>query len=126
MIPLGAVATWRFDWAADRYGVPVIFYAQLGLQAALWAAFNGRGAVVNASAGGHGSGWTSGWTSALGVALALDFLDPSLAREAFNEIHLQRTALFAEYGWTHLDGFGNAGVLVLSDRAWRFGLSLEF
>ena len=38
----------------------------------------------------------------------------------------RRTALFAEYGWTQLDGFGKSGVLVLTDHAWRFGLSVEF
>ena len=39
---------------------------------------------------------------------------------------IQRTSLFAEYGWTRLDDFHKSGTLILSDRAWRFGLSVEF
>ena len=39
---------------------------------------------------------------------------------------IQRTAAFAEYGWTRLDGFKSAGVMTLNDRAWRFGMSVEF
>jgi hypothetical protein len=126
VVPLGAVLTYRFDWAADRHNIPVIPYAQIGLQAALWASFNGRGDVVQTPDGGRGSGWTTGYTAALGVALSLDFLDPTLAREAYNEVRLQRTSLFAEYGWTELSSFGKSGAMILSDRAWRFGLALEF
>jgi len=131
VIPLSVVATYRFDWAADRLRIPIIPYAQVGLSAALWAAFNGRGDVVSTPAiegrtKGRGSGWTTGFTSAIGVALALDTLDSGLAREAYMDARIQRTSLFAEYGWTHLDGFGSKSQLVLSDRAWRFGLALEF
>ena len=51
---------------------------------ALWASFNGVGSVSKDpnSAGGTGSGWTWGYTTALGVAIALDALDPELSREA--------------------------------------------
>ncbi len=132
VLPFGVVGTYRFDWAADTFRVPLIPYAQLGLQAALWAAYNGRGQVTTRAGdaspgpGGRGSGWTTGYTTALGLAVPLDVLDPSLAREAYVDAHLQRTSLFAEYGWTHLSSFGKGGALILSDRAWRFGLSLEF
>ena len=57
---------------------------------------------------------------------ALDALDPDLSREAFEGTHIQRTSVFAEYGWTRLDGFHNGRALILSDRAWRFGLAMEF
>ena len=132
VIPFGLIGTYRLDYFADRFNFPIIPYAQLGLQAALWASFNGRGDVTTRSSdratgpGGRGSGWTTGFTTALGFALALDWIDPNLSREAYNDIHLQRTSLFAEYGWTNLNGFGKAGALTLSDRAWRFGLALEF
>ena len=132
VIPFGLIATYRFDYLADRYNVPIIPYAQIGLQAALWASFNGRGDVTTRASnadtnpGGRGSGWTTGYTTALGFALALDWLDPNLSREAYNDVHLQRTSLFAEYGWTNLTGFGSKTALTLSDRAWRFGLALEF
>jgi len=125
--PFGAVITYRFDELADRFRwLPVIPYAQAGLMAALWSSFNGRGDVSTRPGGGRGSGWSYGYTTALGVALSLDAIDAGLAREAFIDMGVQRTALFAEYGWTHLDDFHKAGSLILSDRAWRFGVSVEF
>ncbi len=127
--PMGAVATWRLDQLADRYRwFPLVPYAQAGLMTALWASYNGAGKVSKGSAAkpGHGSGWTYGYTAALGVALALDVIDPQLSNEAYVDLGLQRTSLFAEYAWTKLDDFGGGKALVLSDRQWRFGLSLEF
>lgn len=128
VVPFGLIATYRFDWLADRWErFPLIPYAQVGLQRALWASFSGTGAVSKDTVrGGRGSGWTNGYSTALGVAFALDALDPSLAREAYVDAGIQRTSLFAEYGWTRLDGFRKGGVLILTDRAWRFGLSMEF
>ena len=99
--------------------------------AALWSSFNGRGDVSKGdvstrTGGGRGSGWSYGYTTALGVALNLDAIDAGLAREAYIDMGIQRTAAFAEYGWTHLDDFRKGGSLILSDRAWRFGVSVEF
>jgi len=128
VFPFGLIATYRFDWLADRWErFPFIPYAQAGLMRALWVSYNGTGDVsydrVN---GGKGQGWTSGYTTALGIAVNLNAIDVELARAAYLETGIQRTSLFAEYGWTFLDGFGKHGSLILSDRAWRFGLSVEF
>jgi uncharacterized protein (TIGR03382 family) len=128
VIPFGLIATYRFDWLADRWArFPFIPYAQVGLMRALWASFNGTGGVsfdrVN---GGRGSGWTNGYTTALGIAINLNAVDLELAREAYMSTGIQRTSLFAEYGWTYLSGFNKRGSLILSDRAWRFGLAVEF
>jgi uncharacterized protein (TIGR03382 family) len=128
VLPFGVVATYRFDWLADRWEwFPVIPYAQAGVQRALWASFNGTGSVSRDSASGsRGSGWTWGYTTALGIALNLDALDPDLAREAYVDVGIQRTSIFAEYGWTRLDNFHSGKALILTDRAWRFGLAMEF
>jgi uncharacterized protein (TIGR03382 family) len=129
VIPIGLIATYRFDKLADMWPrFPIIPYAQAGLMRALWASFNGTGSVSKdpTGAGGNGSGWTFGYTTALGVAFALDALDPELSREAFQDTGIQRSSLFAEYGWTRLDGFHNGTSLILSDHAWRFGVALEF
>jgi len=127
VVPIGAILTYRFDWLADRYRwFPVVPYAQAGLQAALWSSYNGTGNVSTPSAGGRGSGWSYGYTTALGVAIDVGAIDASLAREAYLDMGIQRTSIFAEYGWTRLNDFGKSGALILSDRAWRFGLSMEF
>ncbi|MFL5412399.1 MAG: MXAN_2562 family outer membrane beta-barrel protein, partial [Myxococcales bacterium] len=127
--PFFAVVTYRFDVLADRFRyLPVIPYVQAGLGAGLWTSYNGRGEVSTrtGAGGGRGSGWTRGYCTAVGVAVSLDAIDPQLSREAFMDAGVQRTALFAEYGWTRLDGFRKSGVMILNDRAWRFGISVEF
>jgi MYXO-CTERM domain-containing protein len=125
--PFGAVVTYRFDELANSFRwLPVIPYAQAGLTAALWSSFNGRGDVSTRPTGGRGSGWSYGYSTALGVALSLDAIDPGLAREAYIDMGIQRTAAFAEYGWTRLDNFHKGGSMILTDRAWRFGVSVEF
>jgi len=128
VVPLGIVATYRFDWLADRWPrFPLIPYAQAGLMRALWASFSGTGAVSkDTTHGGRGSGWTYGYNTALGFALNLESVDPDLSREAYVDTSIQRTSLFAEYGWTRLDDFHKSGALILTDRAWRFGLAVEF
>jgi MYXO-CTERM domain-containing protein len=129
IMPVTAVVTYRFDEFADRYRwFPFIPYAQFGLGAALWSSYDGRGDISSnvGRGGGRGSGWTRGYTTALGIAVSLDAIDPQLAREAFIDMGVQRTAAFAEYGWTRLDNFRKGGAMVLSDRAWRFGVSVEF
>jgi len=68
----------------------------------------------------------AGVASILGFALALDAIDPELSREAYQDTGIQRSSIFAEYGWTNLDGFGSNKSLILSDHAWRFGVEMEF
>jgi hypothetical protein len=127
--PLGLRATWRYDALADRWRYfPLIPYAQVGLMAAGWVAYNGAGEVAHARPPdtGKGAGWTTGVTAALGVAVTLDAIDPIISNEAYVDLGLQRTSLFAEYGWTKLDSFGSNTALILTDRAWRLGLAVEF
>jgi hypothetical protein len=126
--PFGLVGTWRFDWLNYRWPrFPVVPYAQAGLMRALWTSYNGTHDVSHDPKNtGRGSGWSYGYTTALGFALTLDSIDPELAREAYLDTGIQRTSFFAEYGWTRLDNFHSSGGLILTDRAWRFGLALEF
>ena len=127
VFPFGLIATYRFDWLAERWErFPLIPYAQAGFMRALWVSYDGLHNVSTSSAGGRGSGWTSGYTTALGIALSLNSVDPALAREAYLDTGIQRTSLFAEYGWTYLSNFNSRGALILTDRAWRFGISVEF
>jgi MYXO-CTERM domain-containing protein len=128
VFPFGLIATYRFDWLADRWErFPFIPYLQAGLMRALWVSYNGRGGVSgNPTRGGRGSGWTNGYTTALGIAVNLNAVDLALAREAYVDTGIQRTSLFAEYGWTYLSDFHRGGALILSDHAWRFGVAVEF
>jgi uncharacterized protein (TIGR03382 family) len=125
--PFGLVATYRFDWLAQRWQrFPLIPYAQAGLATALWVSLDGTGDVSTSSSGGRGKGWTYGYTTALGAALSLNSIDPDLAHEAYLDTGIKRTSVFAEYGWTYLNDFHKSGALILSDRAWRFGFAVEF
>src|SRR5439155_665381 len=55
--PIGTVATYRFDYLADHWvRWPLIPYAQIGLQYALWTSRSGTGAVSSDTVrGGRGA-----------------------------------------------------------------------
>jgi hypothetical protein len=136
--PVGVEAQWRLDMFTDRFRwLPLIPYAKAGLMGGIWAIYSGNGDVASSASSsatpssaahtsGRGQGITYGYTTAVGCAIALDAIDPGISNEAYLDLGLQRTAVFAEYGWTRLDGFHSSGNLILTDRGWRFGLSLEF
>jgi hypothetical protein len=136
--PVGVEAQWRLDMFTDRFRwLPLIPYAKAGLMGGIWAIYSGNGDVASSASSsatpssaahtsGRGQGITYGYTTAVGCAISLDAIDPGVSNEAYLDLGLQRTSVFAEYGWTRLDGFHSSGNLILTDRGWRFGLALEF
>lgn len=130
MLPLQADITYRFDYAAIRWGVPLVPYARGGLTYALWWVLNGRGEIASAyGAGGDGRtgrGGTFGWHAAVGLQFLLDWIDTSVAREFDEEVGVNNSYLFAEVSFNQLNDFGSSESFDLSDRTVSFGLMFEF
>jgi hypothetical protein len=122
MIPTSAVLTYRFDYLADRFSVPLAPYAKLALERYNWW-------VTDGSSHTSRSGGTFGWSATAGLALQLDFFDPTLARELDRETGINHTYIFAEGRKTKVDDFGSSKSWDLSDNrdiSWAFGLLLVF
>jgi hypothetical protein len=124
VIPFFAEATLRVDALPNWTRIPLTPFARAGLDRWLWWVLSGEGTAK--ADGKKGDGWTNGWHVAGGLALLLDFFEPSSATKLDQQTGINNSYLFAELVLTSIDGFGGGGSLVLSDTTWDAGLSLEF
>jgi hypothetical protein len=122
MIPTSATLTYRFDYLADRFNVPLAPYGRLAFERYNWWVTNGTG-------GTSGYGATNGWSAAAGLALLLDFFDPTLARELDLDTGINHTYVFAEARKTKVNDFGSKKSWDLSDDgklSYAFGMMFVF
>ncbi len=121
IVPTSAVLTYRFDWVAERYPVPVAPYARVALERYNWWITDGAGHSAQ-------NGATNGWSAAAGVALLLDFFDRQASRELDRETGINHTYAFAEIENKRVDDFGSSKSWDLSDTrlSFSFGLLLVF
>jgi hypothetical protein len=123
VLPMRLTAVYRFDVLANQYHIPFVPYAELGfISEPWWTNKSGSTEVVN---GKTGSGVQWGWGFTLGLALQLDFLNPTYAREAREDSGIYHFYLFAEFNDDYVNDFGGNG-LNLSARYWTFGIAFEF
>jgi hypothetical protein len=125
LIPLAALLVYRMDEAANRWKIPLVPYAKIGLNYTIWTVTNGNGDVAW-SGNNKGQGGTMGWQAAIGLSLRLDFLDPSTARGFDSDSGVNHTYAFFEMA--HIDGSGlyRKDVLRVGDNTWFAGLMFEF
>ena len=130
LMPATLSVIYRFDWAAQRFGFPLIPYAKGGLSYVVWWMTNGRGEVANAydpdGVGRVGMGGTMGWHAGGGVQLLLDWFAPGMALVFDDESGVNNSYFFAEYMIHQVNDFGSATSLELSDEALSLGLMFEF
>jgi hypothetical protein len=125
LIPTAALLVYRLDWAAEQWRIPLVPYAKVGLNYTFWQIKDGNGRVPS-YLGGHGSGGTAGWQAAAGLALQLDFLDPSAARNLDIETGINHSYLFFEWNHVEATGLGMKDKLHLGDSRWVIGMMCEF
>lgn len=116
--PLALQAVYRADFLHERYGSPVVPFAKLGLDCAIWS-------VSNTASGSSTRGRTFGWNAAAGIALDLSFIDAEGMRTMDSETGVNGISLFGEVTHLGLDGFGSSSVLRLGDTTWVAGLMME-
>ena len=128
LIPLAVLLVYRLDEAAQRWKIPLVPYAKIGLNYTLWTVNDGGGNIpaYSGPGGGHGQGGTMGWQAAVGVSLLLDILDPSAARGFDADTGVNHTYAFFEFD--HVDGSGlyRKDALRVGDDTWFAGLMFEF
>ncbi|ABC83342.1 MXAN_2562 family outer membrane beta-barrel protein [Anaeromyxobacter dehalogenans] len=121
IIPTSLTLTYRFDWMAEQWHVPLAPYARLAAERYNWWVTDGRGKSVE-------SGATNGWSWTAGVALLLDVIDPGSARDLDRETGLNHTYLFFDVTQAKVDDFGSKKSWDLSnkDLAMAGGLMFVF
>jgi len=123
MIPLSVGVQYRYDWLKRSLHVPLVPYAKAGLDYWIW--FNDKGgSLSHNAAGAAGDGATWGFHGAAGLALNLDWLDPSSgslgAKSDFTGVYL-----FGEYSTYIANDFGKTDRLDASANIVWVGLSLD-
>ena len=123
VVPLRLLAVYRFDVAANRWGIPLVPYVKAGFVGIpFWVT---KGPDLERVNGEPASGMRFGYQVTGGMALQLDFLDRRFARDFDSGLGVNHSYLFAEFTLANVDNFGSRG-LVLSHRSWLFGLGLEY
>lgn len=124
-VPIRALLVYRFDWLYRKVHIPLIPFGKAGIAETLWWATNGSGSVGKFPDGGKASGGKLGYELAAGLSLALNWLDPPLARELDLDSGINGAYLTAQYLKITADNFGKQG-LNLSSHMWLFGIGFEF
>jgi hypothetical protein len=125
LIPLAALAIYRFDVLAEHWKIPLVPYGKIGLNYTLWKVTEGNGYTPTAG-GGRGAGGTLGWQAAVGISLQLDFIDASSARAFDSDVGVNHTYIFFELAHIDSSGLGQSGKLHVGDSTWFAGLMFEF
>jgi hypothetical protein len=123
VLPMRLMAVYRYDVLANRFHIPFVPYAQLGFVSYPW--WTNKGGSVEIVNGSKGSGVRWGWGFTLGLALEMDFLNPTYAREARADAGIYHFYLFGEFNDDFANNFGAKGIN-LGAAYFTFGLAFEF
>lgn len=107
-IPTSVMLTYRADFIADWWNIPLVPYGRASLERYNWWTTSGDGTWDK-------EGATNGWSVAGGLALLLDFFDPQLARELDMDSGINHTYLFFEVQKSKVNDFGSSSSWDLSD-----------
>lgn len=129
ILPLSLDLVYRFDPLAERWGIPFVPYAKLGLVYNVWWMRNGVDEIATTTSSDgtkqEALGATGGWHGTLGLRFLLDVLEPQSQRSFDIEMGVNHSYLFAEYQMMTADDFGSGKSLVLSDDLFVFGLAFD-
>ncbi|RKH55084.1 MXAN_2562 family outer membrane beta-barrel protein [Corallococcus llansteffanensis] len=123
VLPLQLNGFYKFDYAAFKWGVPLVPYAKLGLVYSPW--WMTKGSATEVVEGSKASGGKWGYAATAGVSFLLDVLEPRFARDFDSDLGVNHSYLFAEYTYAEVNNFGGKG-LNLGSRRWMFGLALDY
>jgi len=128
VMPLTLSAIYRADFLMRSFYIPLMPYVRGGLAYHFWWTRT-NGATATAQNGvdtmsGKGGSW--GLTGSAGIALNLDWMDPTAKTGEQSSIGLIGTYLFGEITFISADGFGSNKHLDLSAVTMLMGLKVDF
>jgi hypothetical protein len=124
-VPVRLLVSYRFDYLARRWGIPLVPFGKIGPADTFWWATNGTGDVSSFPDGSKAYGGKWGYELTGGLALELNFFDRELGDDFDRDFGVNSVYLHAAYTLLSANNFGRPG-LDLSSRAWVFGLGFEF
>jgi hypothetical protein len=124
IIPIKALLVYRWDYAKEKWNVPLVPYVKGAFVAMPYFLLNGTDVELYGVQ--RGEGVKFGLAGVLGLALQMDFLDPRLARDFDSSVGVNHTYLFAEATFQEMNLFGKVTALDFSSQHFMFGLGFEF
>jgi hypothetical protein len=125
VLPIRASLTYRFDYLARLYNIPLVPFGRASLDRYQWWVLNGSGSVSNAGGIG-GSGATNGYSFSGGMALLLDFFDRGVARDMDRDTGINDTYIFVDFTKSFITDFGSSKSWDLSDNRVTISGGLMF
>ncbi len=125
VIPIRLDISYRLDYFALNYGVPLVPYIRGGINYSLFFVTNGDGDISSTTDGNYAFSGNIGFHFALGLQLQLDFIDPVAARTFDVEVGVNHTYLFVEWSFSWVGQF-TENAYDLSNSMVRGGLMVQF
>jgi hypothetical protein len=137
-VPITLGAVYRFTALDDRFRVPLVPYAKLGLTYGVWWVRQPSGAFAEAPttdcpnpdsggcSGDRALGASLGWAATLGLAVRAERIDPQAAANLRAEMGIEHAGFFGELLYAKVNGFGSAKKLNVGDATWLLGINFEF
>lgn len=131
MVPMALVFSYNFDYLATRWEIPLVPYAQAGIDYYLWWFTDDTGEVASAPDAAIGQdrpgiGGTFGFHVAVGLKILLDVFAPKMAQTFDNEIGVNNSYIFAQLLYANVNDFGKAGSWDLGELTGLYGIAFEF
>ncbi|XXF75918.1 MXAN_2562 family outer membrane beta-barrel protein [Myxococcaceae bacterium GXIMD 01537] len=123
LVPLRVSVNYKFDYAAFKWGIPLVPYVKAGITYIPW--WVDKGDERDTFEGDTGSGGKWGYIGSAGIMFLLDVLEPRLARDFDSDVGVNHSYVFAEYSYSKVNDFGGEG-FNLGSRNWMFGLALDY
>ena len=132
VMPMALQAVYRFELLADRFRVPLVPYAKIGLNYSFWWSKNGNNdisTIIDEGTGkvtdkARGGAW--GFQTNIGGMIRLDFIERASARSLDRTTGINHTYVFAEWQLSRVNNFGRKNSINLGDSTWLVGLAVEF
>jgi hypothetical protein len=123
IMPMNVMGVLRADVFARELHLPIVPYAKLGVEYAIWRASNDLGRSDYNGVAGKGHSY--GPYYAYGLSLQLDFLDQHSAQNLDNAVGINHSYIFFEFLNANLNGFGSGGQMRVGTNSWATGLAFE-
>ncbi len=127
LVPLRLSGVYRFDYLEERFNIPLVLSARVGLDYYFYRVKGGDGTADFSDADGSstGRGGTHGWHAGATLYFLLDILAPNMARDLDSATGINNSYLFAEFLHADIRDFGADDSWDVGDTTFLFGLGFE-
>jgi len=126
IFPMNLSLVYKFDFFNEHYKVPLVPFVYAGLDVYFWTIQGSGRTAVRRDLNTKGSGATYGYHVNPGLAIGLDWIDPSSARRAFETVGMDGVYLTFEWIFNRINYKFKKPSWDLSDSNFQLGLSVNF